>query len=178
MVRAIAALRAQSRHQVRTESYLEDLVASLNEQLCEYNAAQQFLTAFCGVLDLERHSLRYVNAGHNPPLVAAGRETFRYLHDPINPLVGMVPGLTYRAGAIQLEPGSTLLLYTDGVTEAEDVHGRMLGEDRLLNCVHPRHAASAGQIVETVFEEVRAFAAGAEQSDDITMLAVRSRGAG
>jgi sigma-B regulation protein RsbU (phosphoserine phosphatase) len=174
MVRAIAALRAQPRRAVHSETLLPQLVASLNEQLNAYNAAHQFITAFCGVLDLHTHRLQYVNAGHNPPLVAPAGQAFAYLQEPISPIVGMIPGLHYRGGALQLSPGSTLLLYTDGVTEAEDDERRMFGDERLLQCLQPLAHAAAARLVDTVFAEVDAFAAGAPQSDDITVLAIRS----
>jgi sigma-B regulation protein RsbU (phosphoserine phosphatase) len=176
MVRAIAALRAQPRQAVQAELLLPALVSSLNEQLIAYNAARQFITAFCGVLDLQSHRLQYVNAGHNPPLVAPAGQPFAYLQEPISPLVGMVPGLRYRGGELQLAPGSTLLLYTDGVTEAEDAGRRMFGEVRLLQGLQPLARASASRLVDAVFAEVDAFAGGAPQSDDITVLAIRSTG--
>jgi len=173
MVRAMAVLRAQSGHQGLTDGYIGHLVASLNEDLCAYNSAQQFLTAFCGVLDLETNRLRYVNAGHNPPAVAGPDGVFRYFGEPINPLVGMVPGLTFRTGEIEFGAGGTLVLYTDGVTEAENGRGGMFGEDRLLACLDATMNATAEQLVDAVFDEVRQFAAAAEPSDDITALVVR-----
>jgi len=173
MVRAIAVLRARSRHQGQTEGYIESLVASLNEDLCAYNSAQQFLTAFCGVLDLETNTLRYVNAGHNPPVIAGVDGSFCYLDGPINPLVGMIPGLSFRAGEVEVRPGGALVLYTDGVTEAENGLGGMLGEDRLLACLAASTDATAAEMVDALFDDIRQFAASAEQSDDITVLVIR-----
>jgi serine phosphatase RsbU (regulator of sigma subunit)/anti-sigma regulatory factor (Ser/Thr protein kinase) len=172
MVRAISALRAQPRQQTPPEGYLQDLVASLNDQLCDHNDAGQYFTAFFGVLDVETYHLRYLIAGHNPPLVALGHAPFEYLRDPINPPVGMISGLRYKAAELQLEPGSRLVVYTDGVTEAEAVDGDMLGEDRLLaRCLALPDAGSA-KLVDAVFTQVQSFATGAKQSDDITVLAI------
>lgn len=173
MVRAVSALRAHSQFDGRPERYCSELVADLNEQLCTFNDAQQFLTAFCGILDLQSGTVRYVNAGHNPPVLAIGAGDFQYLSEPINPFVGMVPGLKYRSGEVRLEPGSALVIYTDGVTEAEDGRGGQLGEDRLLVRLGTAADRTAGRLVDTVFDEVGEFAAGAEQSDDITVLAIR-----
>ncbi len=173
MVRAIAALRAQSGSEEQSAEYASRLITRLNNQLCEYNDSQQFLTAFCGILNLETLTIRYINAGHNVPAMAVGDEVFRYLDEPINPMVGMIEGLNYRAGEIRLEPGSVLLLYTDGVTEAEDRNGNMLGDDRLLARLNAASSRAAGLLVEEVFAEVRDFVAGAQQSDDITVLAIR-----
>lgn len=173
MVRAIAVLRAQSGHEGQTEGYAEKLIASLNEQLCAYNDAQQFLTAFCGILDLDTLTVRYINAGHNPPALAIGAAAFQYLEEPTNPIVGMIDGLSYRAGEVKLEPGSVFLLYTDGVTEAEDSDGNMLGDDRLLAHLNAQSARTAGHLVTSVFADVDLFAGDAVQSDDITVLAIR-----
>jgi sigma-B regulation protein RsbU (phosphoserine phosphatase) len=172
MVRAIAALRAQPRGTSPSGSHLEELMAKLNDELCDRNAARQFLTAFCGLLDLDTYLLRYVNAGHNPPVLAIGDAPFDYLREPVNPPVGMVPGLGYRTGQVQLEPGSRLVVYTDGVTEAEDATTAMLGEESLLARVRGLPGAASTNLVDAVFTEVDDFAAGAQQSDDITVLAI------
>lgn len=178
MVRALASLRAQSGDNSRPTDYTEQVTARLNQQLCAYNDAQQFLTAFCGILDLETLTVHYVNAGHNAPLVALGSGPFSYFAEPINPIVGMIEGIAYRAGEIKLTPQSVLLLYTDGVTEAEDKDVNMLGEGRLLACLNAAAARDAGKLVDAVFAEVNRFASGAPQSDDITILAIGLTGAG
>ena len=173
MVRAIAILRAQSGFERQSADYASRLIARLNDQLYEHNDAQQFLTAYCGILDLESLTVRYVNAGHNAPAIAMGDGAFAYCGDPINPFVGMIEGISYRAGEMQLKPGSVLLLYTDGVTEAEDTHGGMLGDDRLLARLNAAPSRTARELVDAVFDDVTDFAAGAQQSDDITVLAIR-----
>lgn len=173
MVRSIAALRVQSANEAQTPDYAAHLIARLNQDLCAHNDAQQFLTAFCGILDLGSLRLRYVNAGHNPPLLALGRGRFCYLDEPISPIVGMVEGLNYHAGEVTLERGSVLLLYTDGVTEAENTALDMLGDERLQQRLNDAPERTAGRLVDAVFEMVREFAGEAPQSDDITVLAIR-----
>ena len=173
MVRAIAALRAQSGNEQQSADYAGQLMARLNQQLCAYNDAQQFLTAFCGILDLETRTVRYINAGHNAPAIALGNTPFQYLDEPINPMIGMIDGLSYRSGEVTLQSGSVLLLYTDGVTEAENKDGGMLGDDPLLARLNAAASRSAGKLVDEVFDEVRNFALDAQQSDDITVLAIR-----
>jgi len=178
MVRAMGALRAQQGGRIRPASYTEQLTSRLNQQLCAYNDAKQFLTAFCGILDLQTLLLHYVNAGHNAPLLALGEGPFAYLTEPINPIVGMVDGLEYRSGEVKLTPHSVLLLYTDGVTEAEDRDVNMLGEDRLLARLNAATTRTARALVDAVFAEVSEFAGDAPQSDDITVLAIRLEGTG
>lgn len=176
MVRALAALRAQSGGGAPPAGYAEQVTDRLNRQLCAYNDARQFLTAFCGILDLETLTLHYVNAGHNAPLLALGDAPFAYLAEPINPIVGMIDGMGYRAGEAKLTPHSVLLLYTDGVTEAEDKALGMLGEDRLLARLNAVTGRTALDLVDAVFAEVDEFAGSAPQSDDITVLAIRLSG--
>jgi len=173
MVRAIAILRAQSGYDRQFTDYAARLIARLNQQLCDYNDARQFLTAFCGIVDLETRTLRYVNAGHNPPALAMGGQAFEYLEEPINPIVGMFDGLSYRVGEVVLAPGSALLLYTDGVTEAEDKNKAMLGDEPFLAVLNAASSRAAGDLVDTVFSAVSRFAGDAPQSDDITVLALR-----
>ncbi|MBK9441800.1 MAG: serine/threonine-protein phosphatase [Comamonadaceae bacterium] len=173
MVRAIAILRAQSGYDRRFADYAATLTARLNQQLCDYNESRQFLTAFCGIVDLETRTLRYVNAGHNAPALALGDQAFAYLAEPINPIVGMFDGLNYRVGQVVLTPGSALLLYTDGVTEAEDKDKAMLGDEPFLAMLNAVSSRAAGDLVDAVFSAVSAFAGDTPQSDDITVLALR-----
>lgn len=172
MVRAIAALRAQPRGLTPGDEHVVGLVAELNAELCDRNPARQYLTAFCGVLDLETRHLRYVNAGHTPALVALGDAPFEYLADPVNPPIGMVPGLAYRSGEVRLARGSRLVLHTDGVTEAEDGAGGMLGEERLLAWCRSLPVQPAADLADAVLAAVDEFADGAAQSDDVTVLAL------
>lgn len=173
MVRALAALRAQSGQANKSINYTEQVVTHLNQQLCTYNDSKQFLTAFCGTLDLETMTLHYVNAGHNAPVLALGEKPFCYLNEPINPIVGIIDGIEYIAGEIKLTPGSILLMYTDGVTEAEDVNGNMLGDERLLDCLNSAPSRKASHLIDSVFTEIREYTTKTPQSDDITFLAIQ-----
>lgn len=173
MVRAVAALRAQSGGDEHPATYTSQVIARLNQQLCARNDAQQFLTAFCGTINLETRTVHYVNAGHNAPLFTVGDGPFAYVEEPINPIVGMIDGLEYRAGELVLPPQSVLLLYTDGVTEAENSDGGMLGEERLLDLLNAAPSRDAGSLVDSVFADVMDFAGDAAQSDDITVMAIR-----
>ena len=174
MVRAISALRAHSGKDNFDEDYVADIVTRLNSQLCEYNEKNQFLTAFCGILNLTNGVIHYINAGHNAPAIARNGSDFAFFNEPINPIVGMLEGLTYRSGTIELPPGGRLVLYTDGVTEAETHDTSIFGEDRLLGCLSAAKSQAA-DLVETIFASVEAFVAGAPQSDDITVLTIGRR---
>ncbi len=157
---------------------IADVVTEANNSLCEGNGANMFVTAWVGELDLESGRVKYVNAGHNPPIVLrAGDGSASYLRTRPGLVLGAMPGVKYRSDELDLDPGDMLYLYTDGVTEQADPHGELFGEERLLAFLagggfveHPENCAGA------VLAGVTAHAAGAEQSDDRTQLIVRYKG--
>ena len=158
---------------------LDEVVAAANEALCEGNAANMFVTAWVGEIDLVSGTVRYVNAGHNPPVVLRAKDgSAAYLRSRPGLVLGAMPGAKYRTGEIALEPGDALYLYTDGITEQTDSNGVLFGEERL------RAGLEGGAVLAhpetctgTVLALVEAHAAGVEQSDDRTQLLLRWRGA-
>jgi sigma-B regulation protein RsbU (phosphoserine phosphatase) len=169
MVRALTLLRS---HAQRWQS-LAATVAGVNDALAADNEAAMFLRLFMGVLDLREGTLDYVNPGHAPPLLRApdGRVA---LH-PVKPGIvrGMMEGARGAAGTLRLPPGGTLMLYSDGVTEAEDPAQAQLGEAAMLAAAAAIAAPEARSLIEGLAAAVAAHAGTAEQADDITMLAVR-----
>ena len=132
-----------------------------------------FVTLFYGVLDARDRSLTYVNAGHNPPLVCRGADGgFSEL-----PATGMAIGAdqdaAYASGRIVLGPGDVMVLYTDGITEAENVRQEMFGEERLREAILRSRTLPAAAIVGAILESVQTFAGDNPQSDDITLMVVR-----
>ncbi len=157
---------------------LVDAVTEANDALCEGNAANMFVTAWIGAIELDTGLVRYVNAGHNPPVVLRAKDgSATYLRSRPGLVLGAMAGAAYRMGEITLEPGDALYLYTDGLTEQTDPHGELFGEERLRSFLeggsflaHPETCTGA------VLAGVEAHAAGAEQSDDRTQLVLRWRG--
>ena len=140
--------------------------------LSDYNArthsrANMFATLFFGVLDGASGRMSYVNAGHDAPALLRGGEVLRRLA-PTGPAVGLLPGLEWGFETVELEPGDTLLAFTDGVTDARAPDGSMFGEDRLFATAAGGAAPAA--LVDRVETAVRAHIAGAAQFDDITLL--------
>jgi sigma-B regulation protein RsbU (phosphoserine phosphatase) len=136
--------------------------------------ACMFATVFFGILDLGTGELAYINAGHDTPvLVGPGGPKARL--GVTGPVVGITPDTAYEIDRVTLEPGDTLFLYTDGVTEARNPAGEFFTEKRLLALLESR-ADSVARLLETVVADVQAHAAGADPSDDVTMLAVRRLG--
>ena len=149
------------------------VVHALNEVASDGNEDCLFFTFFIGVLDLPTGRLRYCNAGHNAPFIL-GDELMMLDCDPNMP-IGPFDDAEFSLQTITLSPGSTIFLYTDGLTEANNAEGEELGLERtkdvLNDCVKRR--LKPEDIVCTVTEAVHRFAMNAEQSDDLTMLAVR-----
>jgi sigma-B regulation protein RsbU (phosphoserine phosphatase) len=117
-----------------------------------------------------------VNAGHNPPLLALGDGSFELLAGPHNPVAGFVGTLTYGVGEVELPPGSALVLYTDGVIDAQTASGELFGEQRLLDTLNGAPGRSATQLVDGTMAALDGFAGGAAQADDIAVLALRYSG--
>ena len=145
----------------------------VNNELAEHNDTCMFITAFCAVLNLRTGDLVFANAGQNPPVVIRADGTVETLRHKPGPALAAMIGSRYASYTIRLAPSDTLLLYTDGVTEAMDPANVMFDEPRLLALAAREHAAPTRSLIERIVAAVHAHAAGTEQSDDITMLAVR-----
>jgi sigma-B regulation protein RsbU (phosphoserine phosphatase) len=129
-----------------------------------------FATLFFGVLDPATGNVVYINCGHNPPVLLR-KDGTRLGLPPTGPALGMLPGSTFRLGQARLDPGDTLFVYTDGVTEARDATGQFFTEDR-MNVVLSGLSSGASAAVGAVDDSVRDFVGSAEQFDDITMMAL------
>ena len=150
-----------------------DCLGRVNELLVEDNETMIFITLFYGVFDLRNGLFRYSNGGHNPPRLIRSDSRIEELPATQNLVLGVAPGHEYHNGEVQLAPGDTLFLYTDGITEAQNVNDEEFGEERLDAKLAGLGQVAAREIVTTVVAEVRAFAGDAPQSDDITCIAMR-----
>jgi sigma-B regulation protein RsbU (phosphoserine phosphatase) len=132
-----------------------------------------FITAFCGVLNLRTGDLTYANAGQNPPLMIRADGSIETLRNKPGPALAAMTGSHYTSQAIRLANHDVLLLYPDGVTEAMNPASTMFDETRLVELARREHSAPMRPLIEKIVAAVRTHAAGAEQSDDITLLALR-----
>ena len=156
---------------------LHELLTAVNNQLCQDNDTGMFVTAFVGVLDTKLNVLRYVNAGHMPPVLLRGGQA-SWL--PVKPglVLGISEDVNFAVQETAFEKGDLLLLYTDGVTEAMNEKDGLFGNDRLINVlsVKAKEAIesfiSPEELVKAVANAIEQFAENAEQADDITMLAL------
>lgn len=144
-----------------------------NDQLCENNGAGLFVTAWACLIELSTGRATYVNAGHNPPVLRRKDGQFEYLRSRPGFVLAGMEGIRYRQAEMTLEPGDTLYLYTDGVTEATDHDLTLYGEERLLQSLNRLQDVSAKEMLEQVTADLDAFVNNAPQADDITMVSVR-----
>ncbi len=166
MIRSL--FRSVTAHEVKAEN----IMRQMNDPLTEQNEQDMFATLFVGVLDLETGMLDYCNAGHNAPVLVQKQGTKMLDVLPNLPL-GIVGGFEYKGQQMQVQRGETLFLYTDGLTEAENVSHTQYGEQRMLQTLAAAEGMQPREMVETLQQKVEAFADGAPQSDDLTLLAIR-----
>ena len=143
----------------------------VNTFLCDHAEVGRYATVFFGILD-RSGNLEYLNAGHPSPLVLRRGEVIELFTEGSFP-VGLLPEAEYATTRATIEPGDTLILYSDGVTEAADPEGHMFGVPRLSQVLVDQDAASLDDLQERVVESVKSFSRGASQADDITLLFVR-----
>ena len=177
----MAVTRAQFRTTTAHETDPATIVATLNDTMAENNDYTMFVTFFVGILDLATGRLRYCNAGHDAPILV-NTQSSRYGHIPVkaNLPVGILKGFQYVSQEAVIDPGTTLFLYTDGLTEAEDIQHRQFGQQRILDNLLPpadngeqaQSASSVKDLVMRMEDAVHHFVGEAEQSDDLTMLAI------
>jgi sigma-B regulation protein RsbU (phosphoserine phosphatase) len=152
---------------------LESTMAAMNSHLVRFSPADRFATMVLGIFDVERRRLRYVNAGHNPPLLmTTARDALRL--SPTGLPLGMLPGSTYSTAEVELPPGTTCLFYTDGLVERENGSGEFYGEDRVVTALRGSQGAPADQMLKALVADVDRFARGAEPADDMALLLLRS----
>lgn len=164
--------KAYIKNYMRLDMPLDQMAVQVNNQLCENNEEELFVTCFICVLDTESGELTYVNAGHNRPAVSRKGGAFQFLECPADVPFGIMEGMTYRLQKDRLEQGDRIYLYTDGVTEAFNENEQMFSDKRLLEVLNRKTGLEDDPeaFVSYLYQEVEDFTGNALQSDDITML--------
>lgn len=152
-----------------------EIVSELNAQLGRDNDAMLFVTYWLGVLDIRTGELAFANAGHNPPVVRRRDGTIAELTQLHGAPLAVMDD-SYSGDAVRLQDGDTLVLYTDGITEAFNRHGEEFGDDRLRQVVEASGDMEPKELADHLVKSVQQFADGAEQSDDITVLILQYLG--
>ena len=152
------------------------VLSYVNSALQTDNAALMFVTMFYGIFDSGSGKFTYASAGHDPPLLVRKDGSTSLLPPTGGTVLGVIPSLEYQCNAIDLAPGETILLYTDGVPDAHNVHGERFGMERFRQVFIDAPPECAQAATEVVFQAVREFAQDTPQFDDVTCLVLRRLG--
>jgi sigma-B regulation protein RsbU (phosphoserine phosphatase) len=147
------------------------IVTRVNDALSADNPTSMFVTLFLTIIDIRTGQFSYCNAGHNPPYIAHADGEVTCLNERHGVVMGAMEGLAYGENQRDLKPGDALFVFTDGVTEAMDTGGQLYGEERLEKLLDNDNGVAAELLTASAMQSVEAFAEGAEQADDITILA-------
>lgn len=175
---ALFMMMAKSQIQTYALSGLKtgDVLATVNSKICENNKESMFVTVWYGVLEISTGKITAANAGHEYPVVKTSDGNFEILKDKHGFPIGGLDGMKYKEYEIQLQPGSKLFVYTDGVPEATNSSEELFGMERTESTLNEVKDKSPQEIVLHVNEAVYDFTGDAEQFDDITMLCLEYKG--
>jgi len=157
-----------------TDIALPSVFSRVNKYLCERSGDDRYATVFYGVLN-QAGRFEYVNAGHVPPLILRRSGTIEGLVSGNLP-VGMFEEAEYTSASADLQEGDFLVIYTDGVSEAANIHAELFEESRLRDVLKEFKGQTVEEVAEAIREGIKAFTAGAPQSDDVTILAIQYKG--
>ncbi len=154
-----------------------DIFNHVNRNLCKNSSSNMFVTIFLAILDTQTGELTYVNAGHNPPLLRKNNSQFEYMKIKPGLVLAALENMHYTEAKIFLESGDIIFLYTDGVTEAMNSKGELFSENRLKNSLNKMSFnISSKEIIQEMLIEIDKFTTNTNQTDDITMLALKYNG--
>ncbi len=171
MANTQAVLRSHLHNKTKLD--LADLAANLNHLVCQFTNPGQFITGLFGVLDNKNKTFSFVNAGHHMPLIANNGKIIKQTMEP-DLVFGVMQGISFKLNEIEVPENSTMLLYTDGVSEAENETEEQFGDDRIDKLLLEAAAEPADKICEKFLEELNIFKGKADQADDITIVVAKT----
>ena len=171
----MAMTRTVFRVAVQKAPSVTEIARELNEALSADNEQLMFVTMFLGVIDLKTGEMNYCNCGHNPPAVLHADGKASFVEGEPNVPLGVEPAYVFKGGVVQDVRGIPFLIYTDGLNEAENADHEPFGNDRLLEVMGSAPYQDAAEMIVRLNEAVKAHVAGAEASDDLTMMCIRIR---
>lgn len=172
----MAVTKTLIRSTVRKDSNPDEVLASVNDMLCEGNDACMFVTVSCGFLNVRTGEIVCADAGHNPNIYLTSAGEACYLDAAQTMALGIMEGVQYRVHRSVLRPGDVLFMYTDGVTEAVDAKDELFSEERLIKHICELKDSEVQDMIFNVMERIDQYAQGVPQADDITMLAMKYKG--
>ena len=149
-----------------------EIATRMNDALTEDNEQGMFVTLFIGLVDLTNGTMNFCNAGHNPPVIGNG-ERYEFLEMESNAPIGLWPGINFEGEKKDGLKGSSLLIYSDGLNEAENKAQEQFGDDRILEVLRQTGNKTAKEVISTLAIEVEKHRNGAEPNDDLTMMCLR-----
>jgi serine phosphatase RsbU (regulator of sigma subunit) len=170
----MSSVHAAIHAQVAAKTSLYELVRSVNQYLAENTPSNRFVTLFVAELNPQTGILQYINAGHNPPLVGRSNGQVEQLDSGGFPL-GILPMADFEVGELKLEPGESLVIYSDGVSEANNLQEEEFGMDRLMQVVSKNSKASASGMRDKIESALSTFTKTAAPNDDITLVIVKRK---
>lgn len=153
----------------------EVCITKANDLLCCESAESMFVTVFYAIYNIYTGELEYCNGGHNSPFILRADGRLEQMPMSTNCLVGVIEGCSYTKEKMKINVGDTLLMYTDGVNEAFNVNLEEYGEARMEKILRTLNGKTCREIIDGQLEDVKRFAEGAEQSDDITIMALKRK---
>jgi serine phosphatase RsbU (regulator of sigma subunit) len=166
------ALHARVQVLAEDPGNLASFMTRLNKATCANCPSNRFITFFFSVLDVNTGEISFANAGHNPPIIVRSNGTAEMLEGG-GPVLGILPAAPYSEMHTRLDRDEMIVLYSDGVTEANNPNYDEFGEDRFMDVLKENRNQSAAAIVEAVTRALADFAAGAPQADDITLVVAK-----
>jgi PAS domain S-box-containing protein len=165
-------LKSRAQDDLSTASIL----THVNNELAQNNESMMFVTIFMGIMNVKTGELIYSNAGHNPPYIKRDDDTLERLDTLHGPVVGPIPGMTYKEDRLHLTDDDMIMLYTDGITEAMNEEEALFTEKRLVSLLMAHKYETAEDMLNTIIIDVEQFQGEAEQADDITGMALHFHG--
>ena len=168
----MATLRASLRGQAMAGVHdLSALMHNVNRLVYEASTSNRYATFFYAEYELSSRCMRFVNAGHNPPVILRGDRVIRL--EACGPVVGLLPGALYRQDECRLQPGDIFIAFTDGISEAMNERDEEWEEERFIAAARRAAGLKATQIIDAIFREADAFTGPARQYDDMTLLVMK-----
>jgi sigma-B regulation protein RsbU (phosphoserine phosphatase) len=173
-----ALMMAVTKTLLKSQAYNESSPATIftrvNNEIAKDNETCMFITVFMAILDTNTGELTYSNAGHNPSYIVNGnRKGHHRLDDLHGPVLGAMEGITYTETRLHVQKDDLIVAYTDGVTEAQNREEELFSEERLIHLLEKESGNSPEEITTRIIKSVESFENGADQFDDITLLAVK-----
>lgn len=172
----MAMTKTLVRNRVQGRTHTADVIQQANRIMCADNPSHMFVSLFLAALNIHTGQLTYTNAGHNPPLLKRADGTVIRVDHRHGPVMGVSPESRYAEGVLTLSDGDTLMIYTDGITEAMDAKHRFFSEGRLTHLLTDLDDQSPEPLVQEVLNAVHSFQVGVPPADDLTLLSLQYHG--